>query len=114
MVAFEAGSTPSLWSDGKLPVSGSGTTAVPSTSVLGGTSMGTYLSIGAGDDVTMRWLQSQVLPTGQTPVWADWMPGLGNSGCRLDDVPSYTLYSAPQALDYGALGLTLRETGAWE
>ncbi len=92
-------------------VSGS---VVPSTSVASPANLGVNLSISSGDDISIRWLQTKVLPTGESVVWGNWMPGLGHSGCRLDDVPSYTLYSAPQAVDYGALGLPLRETGAWE
>jgi hypothetical protein len=96
-----------------LPYWTTGTT-IPFISVASPAAQGVALSIDAGDDITIRWLQSKVLPTGQAVTWDNWMPGLGHSGCRLDDVPSYTLYSAPQAIDFGALGLTLRETGAWE
>jgi hypothetical protein len=71
--------------------------------------------LSAGSDITIRWLQAKVLPTGQAVTWTEgWKPGLGHSGCRLDGDPTYTLYSSPQALDYGALSLPLRETGAWE
>lgn len=96
-----------------LPLWTSGT-VVPSTSLASLADQGAYLEIEAGDDIDIRWLQTKVLPTGEAVEWGDWMPGLGHSGCRLDDVPSYTLYSAPQAIDFGALGLILRETGAWE
>lgn len=96
-----------------LPAYTSGTT-VPSLSIPSPVAQGVSLAISAGDAIDIRWLQTMVLPTGQTPVWGDWQPGLGHSGCRLDTDPTYTLYSAPQAIDYGALSLTLRETGAWE
>lgn len=96
-----------------LPNWTSGST-IPSMSVPSPATQGAILKLSSGDNITIRWLQTKVLPTGEAVVWGDWMPGLGHSGCRLDDVPSYTLYSAPQALDYGALGLPLRETGAWE
>lgn len=103
------------WSAKELPGSTSGTTSAPAISAVpSGSAQGMNLTIGAGDNIDIRWLQSKVLPTGEAVVWGDWMPGLGHSGCRLDDIPSYTLYSAPQAIDFGALGLTLRETGAWE
>lgn len=87
---------------------------IPSMSIPSPAAHGANLQLSSGDNITIRWLQTKVLPTGEAVVWDDWMPGLGHSGCRLDDVPSYTLYSAPQAIDYGALGLPLRETGAWE
>lgn len=115
MAQAEIGDTATVWSDGVLPASTSATTEAPSISAApNGSAQGVYLTIGAGDDIDIRWLQTKVLPSGQPAMWGAWMPGLGHSGCRLDDVPSYTLYSAPQAIDYGALGLTLRETGAWE
>lgn len=97
-----------------LPYWTTGTT-VPSISVASPAAQGVSLTLDAGDDITIRWLQAKVLPTGEAVSWTQgWMPGLGHSGCRLNDDPSYTLYSAPQALDYGALSLPLRETGAWE
>lgn len=110
---FEPGATATVWSDGILPAYSSGTD-VPSISLAGGTNQGSYITVGAGDNITLRWLQAKVLPAGESANWGDWQPGLGHSGCRLEGDPSYTLYSAPQAIDYGALGITLRETGAWE
>lgn len=110
---MEPGATATVWSDGILPAYSSGTD-VPSISLAGGTNQGSYITVGAGDNITLRWLQAKVLPAGESANWGDWQPGLGHSGCRLEGDPSYTLYSAPQAIDYGALGITLRETGAWE
>lgn len=114
MAQVELGAVATPWSDGLLPVSNSATTSAPVVAAAAGTSQGVYLSVGAGADIAIRWLQSLVLPNDETPVWGNWMPGLGHSGCRLDADPAYTLYSAPQAIDFGALSLTLRETGAWE
>lgn len=113
MAQIEVGTTPTAFTESQLPVYAGGG-VVPQVSVISGISQGTYITIGAGDNIDIRWLQALVLPTGQTPVWSTWMPGLGHSGCRPDGDPSYTLYSAPQAIDFGALSLPLRETGAWE
>jgi hypothetical protein len=96
-----------------LPLWTSGLT-VPSVTLASPAEQGAFLSIEAGADINIRWLQTHVLPTGQVVDWPTWQPGLGHSGCRLDSDPAYTLYSAPQALDFGALSLVLRETGAWE
>lgn len=51
-----------------------------------------------------------------TPVWEDWTYGRGNSGMslRADAPPQITQYSAPSAVDYSAVTLTLIETGDWE
>jgi hypothetical protein len=97
-----------------LPLWSSGTT-IPFISIPSPAAHGAALTLSAGSAITIRWLQAKVLPTGQAVTWTEgWKPGLGHSGCRLDGDPTYTLYSSPQALDYGALSLPLRETGAWE
>lgn len=112
MAQFEVGTVPTEYTDSLLPSYTGGD--IPQIFVNSGASQGVYLSISPGSYINLRWLQAMVLPTGQAISWGDWQPGLGHSGCRFDGDPSYTLYSAPQAIDYGALSVTLRETGAWE
>jgi hypothetical protein len=75
---------------------------------------GVTISFAGVGTLTLAGLIAQVLPTGRTPDTGGFISGRGHSGCRFSGSPSIQGYSAPQALDYQALSVTLVETGAWE
>lgn len=75
---------------------------------------GATLSLAGLGTITLGYMMAQVLPTGQTPDFSRFYPGIGHSGARLSGDINDIGYSSPQALDFSALSFTLRETGSWE
>lgn len=64
--------------------------------------------------LTLSGMIAQVRPTGEAPPTGNFIGGKGHSGCRFAASPSVQGYSAPQALDFQSMSVTLVETGSWE
>lgn len=64
--------------------------------------------------LTLAGMIAQVRPAYEPAPTGRFISGRGHSGCRFEDAPTVTGYSAPAALDKVAATATLIETGAWE
>lgn len=58
-------------------------------------------------------LLAQIRPDGQAVPDGKFISGKGHSGCSFDGFPNVQGYSAPEALDYQSVSVSLTEVGAW-
>ncbi len=80
--------------------------------VLSSVGGGVTLSLTGEGGLNLWCLGAQVLPDGRTPTTTTFQSGQGTSGSRFVGDPTITGYSA--ARDHVALGIRLKETGAWD
>jgi hypothetical protein len=75
---------------------------------------GVNISFWGNGTITLSGMIAQVRVIGDPAPTGSFIGGRGHSGCRFAASPSVQGYSAPQALDYQSMSVTLVETGSWE
>lgn len=75
---------------------------------------GATLSLAGEGNLNLTSMIAQVRPNGQSVPQGGFISGKGHSGCRFETFPVIQGYSAPEALDYQSVSVSLTETGAWE
>jgi hypothetical protein len=75
---------------------------------------GVNISFWGSGTITLSGMIAQVRVIGDPAPTGSFIGGRGHSGCRFAASPSVQGYSAPQALDYQSMSVTLVETGSWE